>query len=74
MADEQTEDILSKASPAFKRELLDKLVSALLRGLNESGKKDVLRAVLAGRKAWGRKAARSSTWWNAESRNARILG
>ena len=53
MADEKIEDILSKASPAFKRELLDKLVSALLRDLNESGKKDVLTAVLAGRKSMG---------------------
>ncbi len=56
MADENIEDILSKASPAFKRELLDKLVSALLRDLNESGKKDVLRAVLAGRKSMGRES------------------
>lgn len=53
MADEKIEDILSKTSPTFKREMLDKLVSALLRDLNESGKKDVLRAVLAGRKNMG---------------------
>ncbi len=53
MADEKIEDILSKASPAAKRELLDKVVSSLLKDLDEAGKKDVLKTVLAGRKSTG---------------------
>jgi gamma-glutamyl:cysteine ligase YbdK (ATP-grasp superfamily) len=51
--DDKIEDILAKASPAAKKELLDKVVSALLKDLNETGKKDVLRSVLEGRKSAG---------------------
>ncbi len=51
MANEKIEDILSKASPAAKKELLNKVVSALLKDLNETGKKDVLKSVLASRKS-----------------------
>ncbi len=47
MAKENIEDILSGVSPAFKKELLDKLLSSLLRDLNDTEKKEVLGSVLA---------------------------
>ncbi len=51
---DKIEDILSKASPSAKKELLDKVVTALLKDLNEAGKKDVLQAFLTGRQSEGR--------------------
>ncbi len=49
MTKENIEDILSGVNPALKKELLDRLVSSLLRDLNEAEKKEVLGTVLASR-------------------------
>lgn len=51
--DDKIEDILSKAGPAARKELLEKVVSALLKDLNEAGRKDVLQAILASRQNAG---------------------
>ncbi len=53
MAKENIEDILSGVSPALKKELLDKLVSSLLRDLNDKEKKEVLGTVLVSRQSSG---------------------
>ncbi len=46
-------DLFSKMSPASKKELLNDLVASLLREVNEKDKKEVLQAILAGRKGSG---------------------
>lgn len=53
MDNKEISDILSGVNLALKKELLDKLVTSLLRDLNETDKKDVLRDILAGRKGTG---------------------
>jgi hypothetical protein len=53
MAKEDIEDILSRVSPTFKRELLDRLLSCLFDDLNDAEKKEPLGAVLASRQSSG---------------------
>lgn len=50
---EKIDDILSGASPALKKELLDKLLYSLVRDLNVAEKKEVLGVVLASQKSSG---------------------
>jgi hypothetical protein len=53
MTKKNIEDILSGASPALKKELLDSLLYFLVRDLNVAEKKEVLGVVLASQKNSG---------------------
>ncbi len=53
MEKKEIDDILSGVNPASKKELLNNLVASLLKELNETDKKEVLQAILAGRKSTG---------------------
>jgi hypothetical protein len=53
MAKENIEDILSGVSTALKKELLDNLLSSLLRDPHDAEKNEVLGAVLASRESSG---------------------
>jgi hypothetical protein len=53
MEKEKIGDLLSKVSPALKKELLYDLVASLLKELNETDKKEVLQGILAGKKGTG---------------------
>ncbi len=45
MSESKIEDILAGMSPSVKKELLDKLVFALVSDLNETEKKEMLQMV-----------------------------
>lgn len=53
MKKKEISDILSSVNPALKKELLNNLVASLLKELNEPDKKEMLQAILAGRKSTG---------------------
>ena len=53
MAREEIGEMFSNMSPALKKELLNDLVASLLSEVSEKDKKEVLQAVLAGRKGSG---------------------
>jgi hypothetical protein len=50
MGRKNIEDFLTDMSPAAKKEVLDGLVLAILSDLNETDKKDLLRAAVIGQK------------------------
>jgi len=50
MDDTKFLDSLLSMDPAFRKDLLDRLVASLINGLNEAEKKEVLQTVLTGRK------------------------
>jgi hypothetical protein len=53
MDKEKIGDLLSKLSPALKKELLNDLVASLLKDVSEKDKKQVLQSILAGRAGSG---------------------
>lgn len=53
MKKKEISDILSSVNPALKKELLNNVVASLLKELNEPDKKEMLQAILAGRKSAG---------------------
>ncbi len=53
MKKKEISDILSEVNPALKKELLNNLVASLLKELKETDKREVLQALLAGRKGTG---------------------
>lgn len=53
MEKEKIGDLLSKLTPALKKELLNDLVSSLLKDVSETDKKQVLQSILAGRQGSG---------------------
>lgn len=53
MKKKEINNILSSANPALKKELLNNLVASLLEELYEPDKKEMLQAILAGRKSTG---------------------
>ena len=50
MSENKFEDILSATGPSVKRDLLDKLVFALVSDLNEPAKKEMLQTILGEQK------------------------
>ena len=53
MAREEIGEMFSNMSPALKKELLNDLVSSLLKDVSEKDKKQVLQSILAGRTGSG---------------------
>lgn len=53
MGKKDIKDMLSGVNPAQKKELLGKLLTALLCDLNETDKKEALRGVLTNRESSG---------------------
>ncbi len=53
MEEKDISDILSGVNPDLKKELLNNFVSSILKELNETDKKEVLQAILAGKKGTG---------------------
>jgi len=50
MDNQKIEDVLSGMNRAAKKDMLDSLVLNILKDLNETDKKDLLRAALIGQK------------------------
>jgi len=53
MEKKEIKDILSEVNPVLKKELLNNLVASLLKELNGTDKRELLQAILAGRKGSG---------------------
>lgn len=53
MDKDKIDDLFSKMNPASRKELLNDLVASLLKDVSATDKKEVLQAILAGRKGSG---------------------